>query len=118
MINEFVSMYKCNPCNTCEYRLDNGFIRPFCLSCKWMYNESGEAFKHKSDLYVKEEHHENELKPCPFCGGEAEIIENEYECVDVSCKSMGCRGFTDYLQYGSREEAAEAWNRRWNDDQA
>ena len=58
---------------------------------------------------------QNELRECPFCGGEAEIIENEYECVDVSCKNMGCRGFTDYLQYGSRDEAIEAWNRRVND---
>lgn len=38
-----------------------------------------------------------ELKPCPFCGGEPQIrqIGNEHtkKCiVEVRCKTLGCRG--------------------------
>ncbi len=54
------------------------------------------------------------LKPCPFCGGEAEIIDNEY-FVDVSCKDHHCRGWADSLSYKSKEQAIKAWNRRVND---
>ena len=52
-----------------------------------------------------------ELKQCPFCGGEAEIVETEY-AVDVSCKDGNCRGYTDYLNSKTKKEAIEAWNRR------
>ena len=56
-----------------------------------------------------------ELKPCPFCGGEAEIENNGY-FVDVSCKDMNCRGFADCLKYknevGAIAKAIDAWNRR------
>lgn len=52
-----------------------------------------------------------ELKPCPFCGGEAELCDNGY-FVDVSCKHIQCRGFADTLRYKCEEEAVEAWNRR------
>ncbi len=48
-------MYGCEPCNTCEYRLDNGKIRTSCLACKWAYFDSDAAFENKADLYVKEE---------------------------------------------------------------
>jgi Lar family restriction alleviation protein len=52
-----------------------------------------------------------ELKPCPFCGGEAAVIDNG--CfVDVSCKNFHCRGWADSLMFKSKEEAIEAWNRR------
>lgn len=51
------TMYDNVPCNTCEYRLDNGKIRTSCLACKWAYFESDAAFENKADLYVKEEQH-------------------------------------------------------------
>ena len=57
-----------------------------------------------------------ELKPCPFCGGEAEIAMNlEYGLVDISCENMGCRGWACCLNYKSEKEAREAWNRRVED---
>lgn len=52
-----------------------------------------------------------ELKPCPFCGGEAEIVNNGY-FVDVSCKDHRCRGWAESLMNNTEEEAIEAWNRR------
>lgn len=52
-----------------------------------------------------------ELKPCPFCGGEAVLINNG--CfVDVSCKNFHCRGWADSLMWKTKQEAIEAWNRR------
>ena len=59
-----------------------------------------------------------ELKPCPFCGGEAEICvahwDFENDCpvngsgYGVECKD--CLTSTD--EYETQEKAAQAWNRR------
>lgn len=53
-----------------------------------------------------------DLKPCPFCDGEAEVnyvdlggYEDGYE---VRCPDCGCG--TDYFY--TKQEAIEAWNRR------
>ena len=49
---------------------------------------------------------EEALKPCPFCGGEAEMeSHNEYWAV---CND--CEGSTD--MYLTKQEAIEAWNKR------
>lgn len=66
-----------------------------------------------------------ELKPCPFCGGKAEVVKIpeglNYEGLYVA----GCDD--DMLCYGNinhftmifvcAESAAEAWNRRADDEQ-
>jgi len=49
-----------------------------------------------------------ELKPCPFCGGEAEII-GEDEMYQVIC--MECDGSIDRF-FDTPEEAAKDWNTR------
>lgn len=52
-----------------------------------------------------------ELKPCPFCGGEAVrkcIFPNRYFFVE--CKN--CHVSLPFK--GTKEEAIEAWNRRVN----
>lgn len=55
----------------------------------------------------------NELKPCPFCGGEACIQRHEFigyadtfgvVCLDCCCET---RQF-----FETKKEAIEAWNRR------
>ena len=49
------------------------------------------------------------LKICPFCGSEAEIIgydDGMYQCVCQNCKS------TQGVFYDFQEEAAFAWNNR------
>ena len=55
----------------------------------------------------------NTLKPCPFCGGEANVIEHRFHGLDssygVRCKE--CKAETHQF-YESEEKAIEAWNRR------
>lgn len=54
---------------------------------------------------------ETELKPCPFCGGEARLTVYfgllDGAPFEVSCQECGAR-ITDF----EREEAVAAWNRR------
>ena len=70
--------------------------------------------------------HNNGLKSCPFCGGEAWLY-SYYDCelqayvVVVECGVCGARG-KEYCAIGEREginlnahpykDAVEAWNRR------
>jgi len=46
-----------------------------------------------------------ELNPCPFCGGEAEIVK-VFDGVLVMCKACGLRVPFSYTE----EEAARYWN--------
>ena len=55
-----------------------------------------------------------ELKPCPFCGGEAEIDVSPHGHSVVSCKDVWCRGHADCWTHDNIKEAVEAWNRRAN----
>ena len=50
-----------------------------------------------------------ELKPCPFCGGKAEVLyTSKYECF-VYCR-RGCAEQTRL--YKTKGSAIKAWNRR------
>ena len=50
-----------------------------------------------------------ELKPCPFCGGEAEIFVS-----DITDRALVyCRGCDAQIKMQQNEqEAIEAWNKR------
>ena len=64
----------------------------------------------------------SELKPCPFCGGEAEKryghdIDNNisYAVICSVCHTgifKANTGQNEWDAYGSMHEAIEAWNRR------
>ena len=57
----------------------------------------------------------NDLKPCPFCGGNAELraADNKKVKTDWYVLCLGCCAKT--FPYWNREKAAEAWNRRAED---
>lgn len=57
-----------------------------------------------------------ELKPCPFCGGKAEIIifSTKYGTVTVGCINEEC-DIPMGKAFFSDEEAIQHWNRRAND---
>lgn len=53
--------------------------------------------------------YENELKPCPFCGGvNARVVRYNPEGFTTECPK--CASRTDF--YDEPEKAADAWNKR------
>jgi len=56
---------------------------------------------------------DTKLKPCPFCGGEAKLVENDYHDYSIGCEiNSGCvaEGNIDY--WTSKEEVIRLWNTR------
>lgn len=56
-----------------------------------------------------------ELKPCPFCGGEADMRENKSSYVPryyVCCGNVDCWMLVSTCNRETPEQAAELWNRR------
>lgn len=58
----------------------------------------------------------DKLKPCPFCGGKAEMLINKYNDLRkeylVACTK--CDGMVERWRE-TEEEATEQWNRRVSD---
>ena len=64
------------------------------------------------------------LKPCPFCGGEAELVRttDNHHAPYVRCKygvylKPKCTANMYPWRYKTAEEAIEAWNRRAGNEQ-
>lgn len=58
-----------------------------------------------------------ELKPCPFCGSPAHIVEHKFYKLDSNyeVKCMICNARTDSW-FDTPKDAAEFWNRRADDE--
>lgn len=52
----------------------------------------------------------NELKPCPFCGGKPKVEREENDDWIVWCRCGCVLG-----AFGASDEAEDAWNRRANE---
>lgn len=50
-----------------------------------------------------------ELKPCPFCGGEAEVRMFTATLIFVQCKNC----LAGSTAFNSEDEAVKVWNRRY-----
>ncbi len=64
----------------------------------------------------------SELKPCPFCGGEAEIVvldrwwgDDLRDFYKVACKNKKCNVIVETIIEYEKKDAIEAWNRRVNE---
>lgn len=57
---------------------------------------------------------EIKLKPCPFCGGKAEIIQHPNGKTTISCGKGGCMANISWCP--SIASAVECWNRRTQSD--
>lgn len=56
-----------------------------------------------------------ELKKCPFCGGEAEVYfckSTESWYVECSLSKVTCATIPCTYPFSTKEEATQAWNRR------
>lgn len=55
----------------------------------------------------------SELKPCPFCGGEAKIKARYYRAINYFCYNGVCQECNASMDTKDTEaEAIEAWNTR------
>lgn len=64
----------------------------------------------------------DELKPCPFCGGNAKL-DHDYTGLGASyirCERCGAESirFVKSFEIASDDEAVEFWNRRADDGKA
>lgn len=50
-----------------------------------------------------------ELKPCPFCGGEAVTV---FDHTDEACHAYGCRTCSVWVDRYTADDPIAAWNRR------
>lgn len=76
------------------------------LSCKLVMIPLGSI-----DLPI--ESAQEELKPCPHCGGEPILEENKDIDSEDSIYSVGCRN-NCIVYETSKEQAIARWNKRWN----
>ena len=57
-----------------------------------------------------------ELKPCPFCGGQAIVVANRYrhgqETYLVKCMRKECDVLPATYEFEDMHDAINAWNRR------
>lgn len=58
-----------------------------------------------------------QLKPCPFCGGKAEVVPHKFfsealKAWKVDCYVVECKNCHTAQYWGTEKQAIEAWNRR------
>lgn len=76
-----------------------------------------ENWKHAPVVWTRKEK-KNELKPCPFCGGEAEIYcDTQYGGTQYQVRCKSCPAEVGRAWFWNKKDAIKAWNRRKTDEQ-
>lgn len=57
----------------------------------------------------------NELKPCPFCGGEAKMERYDSSLMYIRCSNNKCLVDPKTVFCKSSEQAIRIWNTRFNE---
>lgn len=65
---------------------------------------------------MKNEIRMNELKPCPFCNREPDLLNQHGEGWKVKCVCWFCSCNPQTYFFKRGEEAVEAWNKRRIDE--
>lgn len=52
------------------------------------------------------------IKPCPFCNGRGELVQDMDESWSVACSNKGCSVLPITLPYRHPQQAVLAWNTR------
>ena len=62
---------------------------------------------------------DEQLKPCPFCGGTGEGEWSDNCCYEwIGCRECGAEGPTVDGKRAGYAEAVRLWNQRWSADEA
>ena len=58
--------------------------------------------------------YQNTLRNCPFCGGEAIVLQNDEGFYYIGCKNAECIGYVFYnkVYYSLKERGIKSWNTR------
>ena len=64
---------------------------------------------------------EIEIKPCPFCGGKAKLLKDEFGGTSdwwyAACGNLDCGIRAETADRPTPQEAAKLWNRRAGEDE-
>ena len=59
----------------------------------------------------------SELKPCPFCGGDAKIVyDDNKKWFFITCGNEDCDLIVQGMWHTDLKKAIEEWNRRMTDE--
>ena len=95
---------------TCQHPKETGTIIVFGRS---PFNFNALTYYMKINEFLECHDFLGNIKPCPFCGGKAKIIEIDVESFDVKCEDVNCylEGGADWT-FDTRQEAIDKWNKR------
>lgn len=95
-------------CPACGYELETD-------DCEWSedgaYGYDGKVCPNCGCKTEKDERVSGELLPCPFCGREPAMSNDDYGDFIVYCPNYDCPASNNNW-FESKEEAVEAWNIR------
>ena len=110
MRERLIELLRCAP--FCGYRFDDRYSVGAITPIADHLIANGVVLEKKGTNYSGAVGMQNKLKPCPFCGGEAEVVFGacDYNVYQVCCTGANCHAMAGWSD--TEEEAIEEWNRR------